>query len=79
MVRENRGWRTKDGEPTPTTSNQGAFNVDLQWQNGIRALTVEVEVQPRRWSSNGVQAKWRKKGCEGWWRVLWGMNFFKKG
>jgi len=30
----------------PATSNQGALNVDLQWQSGIRALTVEVEVQP---------------------------------
>jgi len=48
-VRENREWRTKDGEPTPATSNQGALNVDLQWQSRIRALTVEVEVevQPR--------------------------------
>jgi len=45
-VRENREWKTKNGEPTLATSNQDAFDVDLQWQSGIRALTVEVEVQP---------------------------------
>ena len=45
-IRKNREWRTKDGEPTPTTSNQGALNIDLQWQSEIQALTVEVEVQP---------------------------------
>jgi len=54
-ILENREWRTKDGELTLATSNQGALNVNLQWQSEIRALTVEVK----------VQAKWRKKGCEG--------------
>jgi len=36
--------KTVNGEPTLATSNQDALNVDLQWQSGIRALTVEVEV-----------------------------------
>jgi len=55
--------------------------VDLHWQTEIQALKVEVEVegevQPSwngvQWRGNGVQAKLRKKGCEGWWRVLWDM------
>jgi len=38
--------KTVNGEPTLATSNQGVLNVDLQWQNEIRALIVEVEVQP---------------------------------
>jgi len=37
--------KTVNRESTLATSNQGALNVDLQWQNGIRALTVEVEVE----------------------------------
>jgi len=58
--------KTVNGEPTLATSNQGAFSVDLPWQSGIRALTVEVEVQPpsvelslngMQWSSNRLQAK----------------------
>jgi len=59
-VRENREWRTKDGEPTPATSNQGALNVDLQWQSGIRALTVEVKVQPPsvEFEWGAVEFKW---------------------
>jgi len=68
-----------DEEPSQQPSNQGAINVDLHWQTGIQALKVEVEVkgevQPSsngvQWRGNGVQAKLRKKGCEGWWRVLW--------
>jgi len=44
-VRENREWRIKDEEPTLATSNQGALNINLQWQSGIRALTMEVEVE----------------------------------
>jgi len=48
-VRENREWKTKDGEPTPATSNQGALNVDLQ------ALTVEGGRCSRcRMGCNGV-------------------------
>jgi len=38
--------KTVNGEPTLTTNNQDTLNVDLQRQSGIRALTVEVEVQP---------------------------------
>jgi len=31
---------------------------------------VQLPSNGVQWSWNGVQAKWRKKGCEGWWRVL---------
>jgi len=62
-----------DGEPSQQPNNQGALNIDLHWQTGIQALTVEVEVEEEvqlpsngvQWHWNGVQAKLRKKGCEG--------------
>ena len=71
--------RTVNGEPSQQPSNQGTLSVDLHWQTEIQALTVEVEVEGEvqppsngvQWSWNRVQAKLRKKGCEGWWRVLW--------
>jgi len=50
-----------DGESSQQPSNQGVLNVDLHWQTGIQAVTVEVEVEEEvQLPLNGVQWRWNR-------------------
>jgi len=78
--------KTVNGEPTLAISNQGALNVDLQWQSGIWILTLEVEVQPPlvEFEWGAVEFEWGagKVEEEKMWRVvedIMGYEIFSKG